>query len=163
MRACRCLPPRWRAGWRTYSNRVQGNKWGDPLAKQVSRINWFQSAAMLVPPEGVTYRGWIRCTLPARFRPPPTCTPAQRAAVVRWSPRRNHAVVVYNNRLLVLGGRTRKLADVPAGWEQVHGGFVGPRLRWREETVLVNDVWSSPDGGAWRHRRALLRALTARP
>lgn len=69
-----------------------------------------------------------------------------------WSPRRNHRAVTLNDRILVLGGRAREIADIPR--ERTVGGILTPRIEtdpfystWREPSVLKNDVWASGDEG----------------
>lgn len=72
-----------------------------------------------------------------------------------WSPRRNHRATTLDERIFVLGGRAREIADIPR--ERTVGGILDPRIEtdpfystWREPSVLKNDVWASDDmGGTW--------------
>lgn len=70
-----------------------------------------------------------------------------------WSPRRNHRAVTLDERVLVLGGRAREIADIPR--DRTVGGILAPRIEpdpfystWREPSVLKNDVWASDDEGS---------------
>ncbi len=56
-------------------------------------------------------------------------------------------MVGFKDEIWLLGGRARAYEDVPLGWERDHGGIVDPRVRWREESLLKNDVWKSKNGG----------------
>lgn len=77
------------------------------------------------------------------------------AAENMWSPRRNHRAVTVNERIFVLGGRAREIADIAR--DRTVGGILDPRIEtdpfystWREPSVLKNDVWASDDeGGTW--------------
>lgn len=69
-----------------------------------------------------------------------------------WSPRRNHRAVTVDERMFVLGGRAREIADMPR--ERAVGSLISPRVAndpfystWREPSVLKNDVWASDDQG----------------
>lgn len=72
-----------------------------------------------------------------------------------WSPRRNHRAVTIDERMFVLGGRAREIADISR--DRTVGGVLDPRIEtdpfystWREPSVLKNDVWASDDeGGTW--------------
>eukprot|EP00520_Triparma_pacifica_P017234 CAMPEP_0118643692 /NCGR_PEP_ID=MMETSP0785-20121206/6528_1 /TAXON_ID=91992 /ORGANISM="Bolidomonas pacifica, Strain CCMP 1866" /LENGTH=1314 /DNA_ID=CAMNT_0006535375 /DNA_START=251 /DNA_END=4195 /DNA_ORIENTATION=- len=73
-----------------------------------------------------------------------------------WSPRRGHKAVVAGedkkpDLLYVMGGRARETMRIAD--DRMVGGIIGPRVKTepdrittREETVLKNDVWVSPDG-----------------
>jgi hypothetical protein len=97
--------------------------------------------------------------------------PAYYKGKARFSPRRNHAAVSLRRILYVIGGRAVSGEDM-AEVETV-GGILNPHFqdtpkrarealkhskyggargtRWREKTVLMNDVWISIDGGiGWR-------------
>lgn len=77
------------------------------------------------------------------------------AAENMWSPRRNHRAVTVDERIFVLGGRAREIADISR--DRTVGGILDPRVEtdpfystWREPSVLKNDVWASDDeGGTW--------------
>lgn len=71
-----------------------------------------------------------------------------------WSPRRNHRAVTVGDRVFVLGGRAREIADIPR--ERTVGSLLySPRVEndpfystRREPSVLKNDVWASDDEGS---------------
>lgn len=150
--------------WQVESSLLKQDKWGDQLAQLVANITWLQTNSGKTPPRGVTYDEWIACAAAAWAVNPPTgCDdppqpPGAYLADSMFSPRRNFAAVAFQNELLVLGGRAREHVPVPE--IDLRGGVstseltsirgeIGPRnARWREYTVLKNDVWRSSDAGA---------------
>jgi hypothetical protein len=143
--------------WEVRTNILKTTKWGDPLPQTIANLTWLQTNNGKRPPRGVTYTDWIACAANAWAVTPvqgcddPTQPPGAYLADNMFSPRRNFVALAFQNDLLVLGGRAREHVPVPE--DQLRGGAtVGPRnVRWRESTVLKNDVWRSSDAGAsWK-------------
>ena len=73
-----------------------------------------------------------------------------------WSPRRGHAAVVANDKVVVIGGRAREYARLQ---DNKFVGGLGNQKRietireystFREEHALKNDIWNSIDGVNWK-------------
>ena len=162
--------------WKVYEHPRDKNKNGDPLPRVVSKSTWTQVVPNRFPPVGTAYRQWISCdaesTMWGNLNNPPGCdqqytVPGMFAGKTRFSPRRNHAAVVLRRVLYVVGGRALSGEDMPE--LETVGGILNPRFqdtakrareaakhskyggargtRWRQKTVLKNDVWLSIDGG----------------
>lgn len=144
--------------WDVETNILKTTKWGDPLPQIIANITWLQTNSGKRPPRGVTYREWIACaSAPWAVAPVTGCEDASKPPGAylsdnMFSPRRNFVATTFNNELYVIGGRAREHFPVPE--DQLRGGLrtIGPRnARWREFTVLKNDVWRSSDAGAsWK-------------
>ncbi|TMW69522.1 hypothetical protein Poli38472_001678 [Pythium oligandrum] len=144
--------------WEVQTNILKTTKWGDPLPQTIANITWLQTNNGKRPPRGVTYHDWIACAanawavMPVTGCDDPTQPPGAYLADNMFSPRRNFVAMAFQNELYVLGGRAREHFPIPE--DQLRGGVasIGPRnVRWREFTVLKNDVWRSSDAGAsWK-------------
>jgi hypothetical protein len=84
----------------------------------ISRAEWIQTNIGKVPPTGVSYDQWIQCAMQQwtpiiqvgcddALNPPGAYLPD-----LMWSPRRNHAAVGWNQKLWVLGGRSREIKNI---------------------------------------------------
>ncbi|CAM9226284.1 unnamed protein product [Hapterophycus canaliculatus] len=139
------------SGWEMYT---AGNK---PMMK--STMQWDEVNPGRLPPAGLTYEDWIICQTGLQYRlaDPTVCDDTSEAPGVyttdnMWSPRRNHRAITLDDRIFILGGRAREIADIPR--DRTVGGILTPRIEtdpfystWREPSVLKNDVWASDDEG----------------
>lgn len=133
---------------------MKKTKWGDPLPQIIAKITWIQRNRGKIPPRGVAYSYWIECASSKWITSrtvigcdDKTQAPGGYLADNMFSPRRNFATMTFKNEIYVLGGRAREIERIPE--EETRGGLIGPRMpRWRELSVLKNDVWKSSDAGA---------------
>lgn len=131
--------------WTVVTNLVETTIWGDVLPKMVSRAEFLQVAPDRVPANGLEYHEWLCCATSKWDCVDVNCFPRDPFdGIRRWSPRRNHAAVTLEKTVFVLGGRARDLQDLQPAFS--NGGIIGERGRWRERSVLRNDVWSTTDG-----------------
>ena len=138
--------------WTLQDNLLEKTKWGDPLPQLYAKMTWIQTNKGKIPPRNVTFDDWLACaTAPWRAANVTGCLdvtqpPGAYLADLMFSPRRDFAAVVFQDELYVLGGRARELEQIHE--EETRGGIIGPRMpRWRELSVLKNDVWKSNDAG----------------
>lgn len=141
--------------WNVATSVLKTTKWGDPLPQITANLTWLQTNSGKKPPRGVTYADWIACAFaPWAMHPATGCedtsqAPGSYLADIMFSPRRNFVAIAFNNDVYVLGGRAREHFPVPEA--ELRGG-VNPiparNIRWREYSVLKNDVWKSSDSGA---------------
>eukprot|EP00941_MAST-03F_sp_MAST-3F-sp1_P004192 g4192.t1 len=155
----------------TRVSETEANQYGGAKIRRVSRLIWKQAALALFPPPNVKYYEWIACAVMTGY-PVYPCDPVQDAfwADKRFMPRRNHRAVEMTvtrevdgelepqKLLFVIGGLARSGRDIVEGWERMHAGIEPPRgSRWREEAVLMNDIWSTPEddpGTVWTLEQA---------
>lgn len=141
--------------WNVATSVLKTTKWGDPLPQITANLTWLQTNSGKKPPRGVTYADWIACAFaPWAVNPATGCedtsqAPGSYLSDIMFSPRRNFVAIAFNNDVYVLGGRAREHFPVPEA--ELRGG-VNPiparNIRWREYSVLKNDVWKSTDSGA---------------
>jgi hypothetical protein len=75
-----------------------------------------------------------------------------------FSPRRAHSSIAYRRKAYIMGGRARNIMDIP--YDEAVGGIPTDnhilqvknkslRVRYREKTVLMNDIWETSNGKDW--------------
>lgn len=141
-------------GWVVAANPLKKTKWGDPLPQIVANISWIQNNKGRIPPRGVSYAEWLECSVkPWTSKNITGCDnplepPGAYLADAMFSPRRNFASLTFKDEIYVMGGRARELEQMH--YDESRGGLVGARMkRWREHSVLKNDIWKSSDAGKY--------------
>eukprot|EP01029_Cantina_marsupialis_P018399 TRINITY_DN4221_c0_g1_i1.p1 TRINITY_DN4221_c0_g1~~TRINITY_DN4221_c0_g1_i1.p1 ORF type:complete len:873 (+),score=217.51 TRINITY_DN4221_c0_g1_i1:67-2685(+) len=133
--------------WEARGHATLKNELGDPLPRIISKLTWVQVTPDRVQPDGITYEDTLCCQTgwPCEFT---SCYPKDFFETSRrWSPRRSHQAVTLNDKLFVMGGRSRAGEDI--SYADSTGSVITNRDRWRELDILVGDVWSSDDGVQW--------------
>mgnify|MGYP005991194229 CR=1 FL=1 len=115
-----------------------------------SQSVWQELSPQREPPPGVDYREYLCCLGNTAWScVEVSCAPVDPFAGQRkFSPRRNHGMVVLEGKLFVMGGRSRSFEGMDADTE-LHGGVTGYEGGTREGVHLMSDVWSSVDGETW--------------
>ena len=163
------------AQWETYPSPMQKHWRGYPLPTLVSKVAWRQVSYGYEPPVGVTYKQALACAASRiQFRGIDCiegvhgnyiergtnkvwhegmkcrCDPQREPNGGRmWSPRRNMATISFGRSVFVMGGRARNLADISMEESLGSLSWNKNRNRWREKTLLYNDIWRSEDGEKW--------------
>ena len=163
------------AQWETYLSPLANHWRGYPMPTLVSKVQWTQLSYGYEPPVGVTYKTALACAESRiKYRGIDCiegyhgdyisrginkiwhtgmkcrCDPQREPYGGRmWSPRRSMATVSFGRSVFVMGGRARGLFDIPD--EESIGSLPSykTRDRWREKSLLYNDVWRSEDGEKW--------------
>lgn len=137
---------------------------GESFPSIVSKLRWNPLSGDMEPPSAQGYKEWLCCVANWDCETK-ACEDKVDPSQIRWSPRRSHGATVLDKTLFVMGGRARSLDDISP--EESIGSIVGERNRWREISILMSDVWTSPDGGEcagvvrWTPAAGALRSCTS--
>jgi hypothetical protein len=161
--------------WKSIVSTVEKTKWGEPLAKIQAEMTWKKVRSNSAPPSGVDYKKWIACSASRVTYSGIICNENEYETVGgvskwhegmkcecpsseydkyparSWGGRRDAAAIGFGRLIYVIGGRSRAMSDIPVS-ETIGGIYNDIRLDGftREKSVLMNDVWSSPDGQNWK-------------
>jgi len=115
-----------------------------------AQSSWQEISPQREPPVEVDFREYLCCLGNTPWSClEVSCAPVDPFAGERkFSPRRNHGMVISEGRLYVMGGRSRSFQEMDAETE-MHGGITGYEGGTRENIHLMSDVWSSEDGKTW--------------
>ena len=161
--------------WKSVVSNVEKTKWGEPLAKIQAEMGWKKVKSTSAPPSGVDYLEWIACSASrvtysgiicddakyetvgaaSKWHPDMKCecpsSEYDKYPSRTWGARRDAAAIGFGRLMYIIGGRSRAMTDIPAS-ETIGSIFndFRPQGFLREKSVLMNDVWSSPDGQNWK-------------
>ena len=156
--------------WLTVNSTIEFDYRNEPIARIISQATWKLASPNKATPLGVDYNTWTACAR-SRFEHNRPCDDSlyiKRGAIKvwhpemkckcdlqndpypgrMWAPRRNMAAVGFRRQVFILGGRARAMEDIPLD-ESLSSIPDGNRKRWRERTLLMNDVWTTEDGENW--------------